>query len=48
MQHTVILALASMLAVVAVVFVAMLWRAWGRSTWRQRLHSAGTRGRSLC
>ena len=41
MQHTVILALASMLAVVTVVFVAMLWRACARSRWWQRWQAAG-------
>lgn len=45
MQHTVILALATMLACVTIVFVAMLWRAWGRSPWRQRLQAAGASGR---
>lgn len=44
MQHTVILALATMLAVVAVVFVLMLWRAYGRSVWRLRLHAADACG----
>ncbi|MBA4175902.1 MAG: hypothetical protein C0505_04990 [Leptothrix sp. (in: Bacteria)] len=43
MQHTVILALATMLAIVAVVFVVMLWRAFARSAWRQRLLPAGGR-----
>ncbi len=36
MQHTVIQALASMLAVVAVALAFLLWRAYRRSAWRQR------------
>lgn len=44
MQHTVILVLATMLALVAVVFVFMLWRAYGRSVRRRRLHAADASG----
>lgn len=44
MQHTVILALASMLAVVAVVLIFLLWRAYRRSAWRQRWRAVGTMG----
>jgi hypothetical protein len=44
MQHKVILVLATMLAIVAVVLVFLLWRAYRRSAWRQRWQAVGTMG----
>jgi hypothetical protein len=44
MQHTVILVLATMLAIVAVVLVFLLWRHYERSVWRRRWQGVGTMG----
>lgn len=45
MQYTVILTLATMLAIVAAVFVFLLWRAYRRSALREWLQAAGRQGR---